>query len=184
VTINIPAAPAPATARDPLTIDRAPGFRYRCVEEAVLAADVDAVYSALLRVEAWPTYLPHVLAIDVKYDDGQYQEFLMTVKSETDGAPLRVRSIRNCQPGVIEFFQPEPPRFLAHHGGIWRFRAAGRHETQVEVTHVWNLNAPVAVTVFPSDQHGSTEEKVSAMLAGHSRLTLRSWQRVFDAQKR
>ena len=170
---------APLQARDPLTIDRAPSFAYRCVEEAVIAADVDTVYGALLRVEAWPAYLPHVLEIDVKYDDGQYQEFLMTVKSDTDGSPLRVRSIRNCTPGVIEFFQPEPPRFLAHHGGIWRFRAAGENTTHVEVTHVWNLDTPVAIAVFPFDEHGSTEEQVEAMLAGHSRLTLRSWQRVF-----
>jgi hypothetical protein len=102
------------------------------------------------------------------YDDGRYQEFWMTVKAENDGAPLRVRSVRNCTPGVIEFFQPEPPAFLRHHGGIWRFRPLDDDATEVQITHVWNLDPETAAQIFPADEEGSTEEKVTRTLAGHS----------------
>ena len=113
------------------------------------------------------------------YDDGQYQEFWMTVKSEQDGSPLTVRSVRNCTPGTIEFFQPEPPAFLRHHGGIWRFKELGE-ATEVQITHVWNLHPERAAEIFPPNEEGSTEERVTKTLAGHSRITLQTWQSILE----
>ncbi|MGW3044858.1 SRPBCC family protein [Kitasatospora sp. NPDC001159] len=167
-----------------LTIDTHPGFAHRTVQTLVIEAPLDAVYGALFEVREWPQYLPHVQEIDVRYDDGRYQEFFMTVASETDGSQLRVRSIRNCRPGEIEFFQPEPPEFLKHHGGIWRFTQAADNpeHTHVEVTHVWNLHEEVAPLVYPATGEASTEEQVTTMLAGHSKLALDSWRKVLTGK--
>jgi len=106
----------------------------------------------------------------------------MTVKSETDGSPLKVRSVRNCTPGTIEFFQPEPPAFLLNHGGIWRFHALTDGSTRVEITHVWNLHPERAAEIFPSDAEGTTEEKIERTLAGHSRITLQTWQNILEQE--
>lgn len=133
-----------------------------------------AIYSALHDVRCWPQHLPHVLVIDVRYDDGRYQEFDMTVASEPEN--IRVRSIRNCRPDVIEWFQPQPPVFLRHHAGEWRFFDAGDDRCEVVVAHAWNLEPGNAARVFPPDGGRSTEKQVAAMLAGHSRQTLDSWQ--------
>jgi ribosome-associated toxin RatA of RatAB toxin-antitoxin module len=163
-----------------ITIDTSPAFAHRCVESAVIPASADKVYQAILRVQEWPNLLPHIQSIEIQYDDGQYQEFFMTVQSESDGTPLRVRSVRNCRQDEIEFFQPVPPRYLEHHGGIWRFHRETESTTRVEVTHVWNVLSDVACEVFPPNADAGTEEQIQQKLAGHSRLTLAGWHRVFS----
>jgi len=170
-----------ATARptaQSMSIDTSPAFTHRCAESAVFECDLATAYGALFRMAEWPQRLPHVDVIDVSYDDGQYQEFWMTVQSDTDGAPLKVRSVRNCTEGTIEFFQPVPPVFLTNHGGIWRFRPIDETHTEVTVTHVWNLKPEVAAETFPPKERATTEDQVSDLLAGHSRLTLSGWQRA------
>lgn len=166
----------------PMSIDTSPAFAHACVETAAFEVSAARAYRALFDLTHWERLLPHILSIDVVYDDGQYQEFLMTVKSETDGSPLTVRSVRNCTPGVIEFFQPDPPPFLLHHGGIWRFRPLGESATEITITHVWNLHPERAAQTFPSDGAGSTEEKVGRTLAGHSRITLDVWQSLLGSE--
>lgn len=173
-----PATTERETTEPATTVDTAGCFDFSCLQTLDFALPVDRVYDALFRVEDWPVHLPHVQQIDVTYDDGRYQEFWMTVLSESDGAPLRVRSVRNCRPGVIEFFQPQPPRFLKHHAGIWRFTPRGDDSCLVEVTHVWNLSPEVAAEVYPATAELSTEQQVEKMLAGHSELALASWARV------
>lgn len=169
------------TSPVPVSIDTSPAFAYSCAETAIFPVAVGRAYQALFDLTQWQRLLPHILRLDVAYDDGQYQEFFMTVRSEADGAPISVRSVRNCTDRVIEFFQPEPPAFLQHHGGIWRFRPCGEY-TEVEITHVWNLHTQRASQIFPADGAGSTEEKVRRTLAGHSRITLETWQSILAAE--
>lgn len=183
-TATTAAAATAASEAARMTIDTSPAFAHRCVRTAVIPAARDRVYQALFEVRAWQDLLPHVQRIEVRYDDGQYQEFMMTVRSDTDGEPLTVRSVRNCRVEDIEFFQPVPPRFLRHHGGIWRFFPEGPEATRVEVTHVWNLLPDVAAEVFPPGENGSTEQQVEQMLGNHSELTLQGWQRVLSGGDR
>ncbi|MGW6625957.1 hypothetical protein ACWF99_32495 [Nocardia sp. NPDC055002] len=167
-----------------ITADTSSVFDHQCTEVAVIAAPRAAVYQALFEVWDWPKRLPHVAQIDLQYNDGQYQEFMMTVESDAGHAPLCVRSIRNCRPDIIEFFQPQPPAFLAHHAGVWRLSDGDSDGTRVEVTHVWNLAPEVAAEIYPPGAAGSTEDQVTAVLAGHSRVALQGWQRVFTEQGR
>jgi hypothetical protein len=164
----------------PATIDSTPHFEHRCVQTALIDAPRELVEQSLHAVEAWPRHLPHVLEIDVKYDDGQYQEFIMVVASDTDGKPLRVRSIRNCREHEIEFFQPEPPPFLRHHGGIWRFEDSDGG-CSVTVTHVWNLDEAQAARIYPATEAATTADQVERMLANHSRLALETWTAILEA---
>jgi hypothetical protein len=161
-------------------IDNSGCFAHGCVEAALIGAPVQEVVRHVRAVGNWQAYLPHVLEIDVRYDDGQYQEFVMVVASDTGGEPLRVRSIRNCREREFEFFQPEPPAFLRHHGGIWRFSEEDGC-CRVVVTHVWNLREDVAAQLFPAAAGESTEDRVARLLAHHSRLTLEAWQRALAA---
>lgn len=166
-----------------LAIDRSDCFEHSCVEEAVFPAPIDRAYDALFDLTQWQRLLPHILKLDVVYDDGRYQEFYMTVASEAEGQPpLRVRSVRNCFDNAIEFFQPTPPKFLRHHGGIWRFTSLGENATHVEITHVWNLDDERAQELFPPDGTATTEDKVRATLAGHSRITLETWRTILERE--
>lgn len=44
-----------------------------------IKAPISSVYSRLKQVDKWPDFLPHCQAIKILYDDGVYQEFMMTV---------------------------------------------------------------------------------------------------------
>jgi acyl carrier protein/ribosome-associated toxin RatA of RatAB toxin-antitoxin module len=170
------------TTADPAVVtamDQAPGFTDRCVQSIEIAAPLEVVYAALFDVAAWPQHLPHVHAIDLCYDDGRYQEFRMSVASGNEQL-LHVRSIRNCRPKVIEFFQPEPPPYLRHHGGVWRFTATSSASTRIEVTHVWNLGDRLA-EFFPERDGRSGAQQVREVLAQHSNLALTRWKTVLEA---
>lgn len=160
------------------SMDAAKVTSFHIEEKRTFNAPKAAIYAALHDVRRWPERLPHVLAIDIRYDDGTYQEFDMTVASQPEN--IRVRSIRNCRPDVIEWFQPEPPIFLRHHAGEWRFFEAGGGRCEVVVSHAWNLEPDNAARVFPPNGECSTEQQVAAMLAEHSRQTLDSWQAVLQ----
>lgn len=156
-------------------------FKFGFEESLIINAPTNDIYDALHDVSSWSKYLPHIKKIDITYDDGQYQEFYMEVLSENDKV-LRVRSIRNCQKDLlsIDFFQPEPPKFLIHHAGSWRFKSIADNSCKVTVSHKWNLNEAQANKLFPAKSGATTEEQIEELLKSHSQTTLNSWKNIFE----
>jgi hypothetical protein len=162
------------------TIDDAPTLAHRCRTTQTFATRSAAdVYRALYEFEQWPEHLPHVTAITPLYDDGMNQEFLMSVE---DGPRLEVRSVRACREALIEWFQPEPPPFLRHHGGTWKFRDLPGGGCAVEATHAWNLREDVAGEAFPPTDEATTAQQVQDLLLNHSKLALRTWHQVLEPE--
>lgn len=138
-----------------------------------IECNVATAYKALFDLSAWTHHLPHVDGITVLYDDGTFQEFLMDVASPA--GQINVRSIRRCRDGLIEFFQPEPPKFLRHHAGGWRFEALTEGRCRVTTYHRWNLQMPAASEAFP-DGDKSTEKQVQELLLEHAKFALSTWK--------
>jgi aromatase len=98
--------------------DHADALELSFAESRLMQAAPDRVYAALQEARVWPALLPHCRGVEMRYDDGTHQEFVMTV--DVRGAPERIRTIRRCTPHrAIEYFQPEPPPVLAAHHGAW-----------------------------------------------------------------
>nr|AXM42925.1 first ring cyclase/aromatase [Pyxidicoccus fallax] len=89
-------------------------------ESLTISAPPERVYALLQQATGWPELLPHCRAVDMRYDDGRNQEFVMTV--EVRGSEERIRTIRRCNTHGrnITYFQPEPPPVLREHTGEWR----------------------------------------------------------------
>jgi acyl carrier protein len=151
-----------------------PGFDDSSLEEVVIAAASESVYSALHEVDAWPQRLPHVRSISKRYDDGVYQEFDMSVAAADDSV-ISVHSIRRCGPGAIRFFQPVPPRFMQHHCGDWILHPLDGRTTHVLTRHQWRLS-PDAAEHFPADADVSTGDRVRSWISDHSRFALQCWK--------
>jgi acyl carrier protein len=156
------------------------GQSRRCEARAVILRRRGDVYQALHRLEDWTRHLPHVLALDVLYDDGRYQEFTMRVASKT--GTLQVRSVRDCDgTSRIDFFQPSPPPFLLHHSGGWRFTDLdGGKATEVVTFHEWRVNDEVARTTFLGSSL-PCEEQVRELLLEHARAALGHWKRALES---
>jgi acyl carrier protein len=140
--------------------------------------NVDTAYRALFELAGWTTHLPHVNAVTVLYDDGTFQEFLMNVASPA--GQIKVRSIRRCSEGLIEFFQPQPPKFLRHHSGGWRFQALSDNRCRVATFHRWNLEPEPAKQAFPAAAK-TTEQQVEELLLEHAKVALNTWKDRIEA---
>lgn len=150
-------------------------FEGSCSTKVLIERPRDVVYGALLNAAAWPGLLPHVTAIDMLYDDREYQEFIMHVKSST--GLLQVRSIRHCLHNTaIDFFQPSPPPFLRHHCGGWIFRDLASGGTEVETFHRWNVKEEVARTTFQGPKPHT--EQIRDLLLEHAQFALACWRDI------
>jgi len=156
------------------------GFAFSCETKIEIERDVDTVFNRLYYVTEWPKVLPHVDRIDLLYGDKQYQEFIMTVQS--DPGTLKVRSVRNCEPDKkqIRFFQPEPPKFLKHHAGGWKFIETQNGGCEVITYHNWNLNATIAAETFKKAENGY-EKAIEKLMLEHAQYTLQNWKKILSA---
>lgn len=156
-------------------------FEFYCEAEIDINCDANIAYQALFDLKDWSKLLPHVQAIDVLYDDNRYQEFLMTVDS--DPGQIKVRSVRNCNKEAlhIDFFQPEPPKFLKHHAGGWNFIKTEENKCRVVTYHQWNLNTNIAAEMFKDAEQGY-QERVKNLLLEHANFALQNWKRILESQ--
>lgn len=163
---------------DKPVLDSKAGNQGSLTEEMTIAAPMETVYRHLQAVQQWPRLLPHVEAIDVIYDDGIYQEFYMTVRSD-DGTRNKVRSVRKCGPAEITFFQVDPPKFLDRHSGGWKFAETAGEQCVVTTYHQWALNDH-AKTVYPPVNGRSAYEQIEKLLRDHARFALTCWKQILE----
>ncbi|MBB4285704.1 aromatase/cyclase [Roseospira goensis] len=92
-------------------------WRHAFAESLVLTQPAALVFRLLRDAACWPWLLPHCTGMEVLYDDGTYQEFVMVVQvGETEE---RIRSVRIVSADRIDYFQPAPPPALTEHRGRW-----------------------------------------------------------------
>jgi hypothetical protein len=145
------------------------------VESVTIARDVATVYHAFADPYNWKRVLPDVLDVEILYDDGYQQEFLMTVERPT--GPEIVRAIRFLKPGEqIELFQPKPPPAFKRMCGVWRFVAVNG-STVVESTRTFEL---VARGQHPEDARRLTTE-AGQKLRAYLRANLETFKRDLEA---
>jgi acyl carrier protein len=164
------AALAALISRKQLPLPVATAFDGALVEDIVIAAPRGAVWQGLFDVAAWPRKLPHVVAIDINYDDGRYQEFTMDVDG-ADGRRISVRSVRRCAGDRITFFQPKPPVFLRHHCGEWFFRELDDGLTHLTTMHRWTLADGISA---------AEGTRIAGLLREHARLALDTWKGILE----
>jgi aromatase len=156
-------------------------FQYGFQEKLIINQPINIVYKALHKAEEWPKHLPHVVDIKMLYDDGEFQEFLMSVRS-TDNNMINVRSIRRCNNSdFISYFQPTPPDFLKNHMGSWKLTSIDDSTTEVVATHKWNVNTLQAKVKFPLHK-GAVEQQVETVLREHAKFALDCWKQILERE--
>jgi hypothetical protein len=132
------------------------------LESIVIDREVEKVYDTFLNLDSWTRILPDVLAVEVLYDSGCHQEFLMTV--ERPGGPETIRGIRFCQlHESIELFQPVPPPGFRKMAGVWSFKSSGQG-TYITVSRSFALKDSDADTNKIEQVYQATSQKLSAYL--------------------
>jgi len=126
------------------------------------AADI---YTLLADAANWSLLLPHCQAVDMLYDDGSNQEFIMEVR--TAYGTERIRSIRRCRQDLltIEYFQPEPPPVMSRHSGRWTLNSVpggtevfARHEFQIQPNACRDLFGEGDIASYKQRLHHALEK--------------------------
>ncbi|MDB9371275.1 SRPBCC family protein [Nodularia spumigena CS-586/05] len=158
-------------------------FEFHCETTVTIDRPTEVVYQALVYLENWTKLLPHVKSVNVLYDDGRYQEFTMTVDAGTIVGDLTVRSVRLCDRLnlEIELFQAEPPFFLKHHTGGWKFTPLTENQCQVVLFHFCNFNHPVAEQIFGNADQ-PYQEVLSDLLENHVEEVMNNWKHILETE--
>lgn len=153
--------------------------RHRCESNLTIETSAEEAYAALHNLSQWTQHLPHVVAVEVLYDDGKFQEFNMDVASKT--GLLCVRSVRRCVAATkeIEFFQPDPPNFLKQHSGGWRFLSLGADRCRVVTYHDWVVNRPAAAELYAGTE-AEQDGAIHLQLLEHAKFALKCWKTVLE----
>lgn len=123
------------------------------------------IYTLLADAANWSSLLPHCQAVDMLYDDGSNQEFIMEVGTAYGNE--RIRSIRRCRQDVltIEYFQPEPPSVMSRHSGRWKLNSVpggtevfAHHEFQIEPNACRNLFGEGDIAFYKQRLHDALEK--------------------------
>ena len=95
-------------------------------------------------IEAWLAVWSAIEAVDVLYDDGDHQEFVMHVWRDGAEEVVRTLRFRDVRTGSISFFSPDPPPMMSRHEGEWLFEPVA-DETRVTATRSFELCRPPGV---------------------------------------
>ncbi|WP_437946356.1 aromatase/cyclase [Sorangium sp. So ce296] len=151
-------------------------------EEMTIAGPAESVYGLLERVREWPALLPHCRAVEVRYDDGQDQEFVMTV--DVRGRDEHLRSIRRCTPtSRITYFQPEPPPVLRRHSGEWLVEPSPGGGVRVVSRHGVELRPEGVKQVWGDITAREALERVTRAINENSRSTMLAIKARVESRK-
>lgn len=141
-------------------------------EEMVMEAKQGAIYALLRDAKKWPDLLPHCRHVEVLYDDGKNQEFVMAV--DVRGEEEKIRSIRKClDHSSIQYFQPAPPPVLKQHTGEWILKPE-KSGTRVVSKHSIRLNPDRVPTVLGDMSVDDALNHVKHAINSNSLTTLQS----------
>ncbi|MBO3459175.1 SRPBCC family protein [Aetokthonos hydrillicola Thurmond2011] len=132
----------------------------------IIQNNINIVFKAFANLDNWQSLLDDVLNVEMLYDDGYHQEFLMTMSR-----PRGVETIRGfcffSPNSRIEIFQPKPPSGFKTMTDIWTFEES-KEGTRVTVERRFELAASSSNTVEPDRSNAAYEEarlKLSAYLS-------------------
>jgi aromatase len=138
--------------------------------EEIVPRPIALVYAALWDIKNWPTLLPHCKAIDLLYNDGIYQEFIMQITTPEYSESMR--SIRYTpHKRKICYFQPKPPPALSMHRGEWLLEPLG-NSTRITSCHEISLNPEGIKKHWPDIPLADALERVKTNIKKNSLKTI------------
>lgn len=87
-----------------------------------IRAPLRDIWQLIWEIKSWAHFWEPVQTVDILYDDGIHQDFIMSL--DWQNRDVRIRTVRfRDRDGNIQFFSPEPPSPTIIHQGMWKFLA-------------------------------------------------------------
>ncbi|PTU86835.1 hypothetical protein BUZ62_06680 [Staphylococcus pasteuri] len=158
-------------------------YSYSRQDSIQINTSAEKMINSIWNLDEWEEKLEHIKKIEILYDDGYNQEFLMGVKTENNSETVNVRSIRRKNnDNSIEFFQPEPPVYLLHHAGKWSFTPIDNNTVEVLLEHNWNLDSNNVKSLYPNLDFNTIEKNIENDLFEHAQASLNLWKNILEKE--
>ncbi|MDP1609099.1 MAG: SRPBCC family protein [Chlamydiales bacterium] len=96
------------------------------------------VWQLIWEIKAWAHFWEPLQVVDILYEDGMHQDFVMSLSWQNRDASIR--TVRFCaQDGTIHFFSPVPPFPTTIHQGSWKFASHGDDAVELTATRWFEL---------------------------------------------
>lgn len=128
-----------------------------------IQGNINIVFTAFANLSNWQHLLNDVLNVQMLYNDGYHQEFLMTISRSL--AAETIRGFCFCSPNSrIEIFHAEPPSGFKSLADIWTFEEF-KEGTRVTVERQFQLTT-LAYTTVESNFVDTAYEEANLKLSG------------------
>ncbi len=139
------------------------------------------VYELLRNAKHWPELLPYCTEVDILYDDGLHQEFIMGFNAS--GQRESIRTIMRCVNNKkISYFQPNPPPILKQHHGWWLIESLA-NKTRVTAFHQIQLNPKEVKRIWGEIENKEALERIKKIINNNSLLTMQAIA-AYDMQRK
>lgn len=116
-----------------------------------IKANYNCVYQSIWKIDSWANFWSPLHEVEILYDDGTHQDFVMTIAWQSTEARIRTVRFRNIK-GDIFFFSPIPPPPTTIHQGMWQLKSHGEHKVQLTAVRWFELPTSQVETVLEYDQ--------------------------------
>lgn len=141
-------------------------------EHLLINKKATIVFQFLRNAKLWPNLLPHCTEVDILYDDGLHQEFIMA--SDSNGQLESTRTILRCVNNKkISYFQPNPPSVLKQHHGCWLLESLA-DKTRVTSSHQIQLNPQEVKRLWGEIPNKDALDRVKQNISRNNLLTLQA----------
>lgn len=141
-------------------------------EHLIIDKPASIVFELLRNAKLWPELLPHCAEVDILYDDGQHQEFIMAFDMGHKRESIRtiMRCVNNKK---ISYFQPNPLPILKQHQGWWLIESQG-NKTHVTCSHQIQLNQLEIKKMWGEITNKDALERIKKIINKNSFLTMQA----------
>lgn len=140
--------------------------------QLIIKKQAAIVFELLRNAKFWPELLPHCEEVDILYDDGLHQEFIMA--SNANGQQESTRTILRCVNNKkISYFQPNPTPVLKQHQGCWLVESLA-DKTRVTSSHQIQLNPNEVKRRWGEIENKEALDRVKQSINNNNLLTLQA----------
>lgn len=105
----------------------------------VIEACADEVSQFIWDIQEWAHFWSPLHKVDILYDDGLHQDFVMSLYWQESNASVRTVRFRKDKSTNISFFSPKPPLPMMFQHGLWQMAPYPNGKTELTAIRWFSL---------------------------------------------
>lgn len=112
---------------------------HKITSTKIIRARANEVSQFIWNIQEWSHFWSPLHKVDILYDDGLHQDFVMSLDWQESNASVRTVRFRKDKRTNIFFFSPKPPLPMTLHHGLWQIVPYPDGKTELTVVRWFSL---------------------------------------------